>query len=82
MSDLFTLDTTMGRVELSGDAPWKVRAIGDGSFEIVDAANKPARPTVWQAMKGGGSKPNQNVIWAKRAMPEQIVKELNEAKGL
>jgi hypothetical protein len=68
----------IGRVEMVGTGPWKIREHGAHSFSIIDAEQKVANPTVTNTARGGrGTKTNQNVAFAQRTDADLIVATAN-----
>ena len=81
MADVFRfVDPRFGRVELEGEGPWQVHELGRGSYTIVDKNLRPARPTIWRSLPGGGgggSKPDANVVWVSKSTPNVIAAAAN-----
>lgn len=79
MANRTTVTVDDMNVELLGEAPWSVKEIG-GSYIIVDAKSRPAKPNVEVQVAGGGGggrKFNTNVVWSKAADPKKIVDAAN-----
>ena len=69
----------IGRVELQGEGPWHVHEQTRSSFEICDSRRRPAKPKVWRFTGGANTveKAHQNVVWAFKSVPNQIVAAAN-----